>query len=286
MGANPEIGLESKSLAPLWVVMSTLVLGGTSPGDPGRPAPLLPSSSPPVPAAREDVPKVRKLGDGNFAIGAVRFHAETRHITFPAEVNIDEASVDSQYKLEYAIVDQGPESKLHESLLSTAVGPFEINLAMKLLRYKASPELVPLVDGEGRPTGKYPAVPADVRAAARVEIALSWKKEDGTAAGASVNEWITNTIRNAPMLAAATWVYGGSFVTKNGVFGAAVTGDIAGIAPRDNSGLFFYPGKGIEREGSAWTPTPGGVIPPKGTPVTVTIKPASAVPKPGGREGS
>ncbi len=246
-----------------------------SEGEPERPEPFLPSSPRPGPLKPAEAAKVRRLEDGTFAIGEVKINSETRHIVFPAEVNIDETSVHNQYKLEYALVDQSKDAKMHESLLSTRVSPFDLNLALKLLRYNASPELVPLVDDKGRPTGKYPHVPEKVRMAARVKFTLIWEKTDGTVGEASLGDWITSTVRRACLSARTAGVYGGSFVTRNGVFGAAVTGDIAGIAPRDNSGLFFYPGRGLEKDASSWSPTPGGVVPPKGTPVTVTIKPAA-----------
>jgi hypothetical protein len=51
------------------------------------------------------------------------------------------------------------ESKVHESLLRTAINATHLNIAIKLLRYQSSPELFMLRDEEGFPNGLMPAGP-------------------------------------------------------------------------------------------------------------------------------
>ncbi len=108
--------------------------------------------------------------------------------------------------LEYLIVHQN--GKVHESLLSTEVSPTHLNLAFTLLRYPASKELYPLPNETGGVSDKFPEVPADVKAAARVTIDVEWT-DDGKVRRVPVNEWIQHAVK-ATAMPAGPWVYGGS----------------------------------------------------------------------------
>jgi hypothetical protein len=241
----------------LRVLTSTLFLATAAIAAPADPVPA------PEAAAEPSQPNVRKLGDGKFAVGLVQFQQKSRHVSFPAEVNMTEGL------LEYAIVHQN--GKIHEALLHTKTNPFHVNIALKLLRYEASPELFQILDEDYKPTGKYPTVSEATKTAARVEILLSWTKDDGSKGKASLNDWISNTANEAP-IPATPWVYGGSYF-HNKVFQAEGTGDIAAIFTT-NSALFNYPGTG-HMDDEIWIPTPER-IPPVGTAVTVTITPAGS----------
>ena len=241
----------------LRVLTSTLLLAAAVLAEPADPVPASEA------AVEPPQPNVRKLGDGNFALGLVKFQQKNRHVSFPAEVNMIEGL------LEYAIVHQN--GKIHEALLHTKTNPLHVNLALKLLRYEASAELIQILDENYKPTGKYPAVSEATKAAARVEILLSWKKGDGSEGKASLNEWITNTATEAP-IPATPWVYGGSYF-HNKIFQAESSGDIAAIFT-SSSALFNYPGTG-HMDDEIWIPTPER-IPTVGTPVTVTITPTGS----------
>ena len=69
-----------------------------------------------------------KVSENEYKIGKLSFNPKTREIWFPCRVNQNEVL------LEFAICDEF-RGKLHESLLSTKVTPFEIQIAMKLLRW-------------------------------------------------------------------------------------------------------------------------------------------------------
>lgn len=214
-----------------------------------------------APAQSTSKPAVKDLGNGEYSIGDITFKKKDRSISFPARVNMIDGL------LEYAIVHQ--KGKIHEALLVTDVSPFQLNVALKLLSYKPSEELFPILDEDFVPTDKYPVVSEEVKAAARVEILLSWKKKDGTKANASLNDWITHTTTEAP-IPALPWIYNGSYIHE-GVFQAESSGDISAIFT-NGAALFNYPGKdrGLD---TVWIATPDRV-PPIDTPVTVTIKPA------------
>lgn len=215
--------------------------------------------------AEQEKPAIRDLGNGQLEIGRITIHQETRRISFPAEINMNDGL------LEFAIVHQ--KGKIHESLLHTLTDPFNLNIALKLLRYEPSEELFQVLDDDYRPTGKFPEIPEKTRNAARVEILLSWKKDDGSTTEASLNDLITHTVSNKP-LPPLPWVYGGSYI-HNGSFQAKATGDIAALFTA-NTALFNYPGKDHELD-DVWIPTPKRV-PAVGTPVTVTIRPFSTAP--------
>ena len=207
-----------------------------------------------------EVPPVRDLGNGKFEVGLVTFHQKTREINFPAEVNMQEGA------LEYAVVHQN--GKIHEAILITKARPFHVNIALKILGYKESKELFPILGEDFRPTGKFPKVPEEIRNAARAEIHLQWKNKDGKVQAATLNDWITHTVTKKP-LAPKPWVYGGSYVHENS-FQAEASGDIVALFT-NNASLFNWPGRDGNLD-DVWIPTTARV-PKVGTSVTVTIKP-------------
>ncbi len=212
-------------------------------------------------AAAPEKPSVRDLGDGKFEVGLVTFHQKTRELSFASEVNMQEGP------LEFAIVHYN--GKIHESILITKARPFHINIALKLLGFKESKELFPILDEEFRPTGKFPKVPEVTRNAARAEILLEWTSKDGKKSEASLNDWVIYTVTGRP-LPALPWVYGGSYLHNNS-FQAEASGDIVALFT-SNASLFNWPGKDARLD-DVWLPNTKR-IPPVGTTVKVTIKPA------------
>ncbi len=75
-------------------------------------------------------PKVKKIGENRYRLGLVEFDAKTREISIPATVNMREGG-----PIEYLLVHEN--GKVHESILTTAASPLDIQIAMKLLKYKA-----------------------------------------------------------------------------------------------------------------------------------------------------
>lgn len=233
------------------------------------------ASDPAVPANGK--PEFVQLDANRFKVGDVEFNKQTRIIRFPAVLNQREGL------LEYVVVhDKG---KVHESLLRTSINATHLNVALKLLRYQSSPELFPLLDKEGFPSGRMPAVAPAVKAAARVEIRMLWKDGE-TEHSATVNECINNT-KNDKAMPAGPWLYGGSAVFE-GRFVAEMTGDIVAILTNE-AALFNYPGasnKVGDNYGDWFVLTKA--VPAIGTPVTVQIgpwppaaaaKPPAAAPK-------
>jgi hypothetical protein len=218
----------------------------------------LAQESPPA-AAEPAKPSVTKLDGTRYQIGAVTFDEKTREIRFPARVNMTEGL------LEYLIVHQN--GKVHEALLATEISPTHLNLAFTLLRYRPSRELYPLPNETGGTSGRFPEVPEDVKAAARVSIEVEWN-DSGNVRRLPVNEWIQHGVKTTAM-PSGPWVYGGSEIYQ-GKFSAETTGDVAAIfiAP---SSLLGYPGTDNNND-DVWNPFPKRV-PAEGTSVTVIIAP-------------
>ena len=239
----------------MYRILAALLL--TSALSPGQFAPQGAEEEKP---AKAEKPVIKDLGDGAYAIGEINFKKKDRSISFPASVNLTEEL------REYAIVHEN--GKNHEALLITKINPLNLNIALKLLSYQASVELFPILDEDWRPTKEFPKVSDEVKAAARVEILVTWKKDDGAEGKAALNDWIYNTTTKTP-IKASPWIYGGSYV-HNGAFQAKSSGDIGAIFT-SNAALFNYPGEDRNLD-TVWIPTPK-LVPPVGTPVTVTIKP-------------
>ena len=234
-----------RSIAAFSILLTGLVVGTASGQDGG--------GSP-------EAPPVRDLGNGKFEVGLVTFHQTTREISFPSEVNMKEGA------LEYAVVHHN--GKIHEAILITKARPFHVNIALKVLGYKESKELFPILDDDFRPTGKYPKVPDAVKNAARAGIHLEWKDKQGRVQTATLNDWITHTVTNKP-LPPKPWVYGGSYVHEKS-FQAEASGDIVALFT-NNASLFNWPGRDGNLD-DVWIPTTARV-PEVGTSVKVTIKP-------------
>jgi hypothetical protein len=204
-------------------------------------------------------PSVEKLDGTRFRIGQITFDSKTREIRFPASVNM------TKDLLEFLIVHKN--GKIHESLLKTEISATDLNVAFKLLRYQASAELHAEPTSPEDPTGKFPAVPDEVKQAARVLIEVEWKDGENLRK-VPLNEWVQHASTGSTM-PAGPWVYGGSEVSE-GKFAAETTGDIAAIY-LSRSALINYPGKD-NQDDTVWFVYPKRV-PPLDSPVTVIITP-------------
>ncbi len=214
-------------------------------------------------------PSVVKLDGTRYQIGDVIFDEKSREIRFTTKVNM------TQGLLEYLIVHQ--KGKVHEALLITEISPAHLNLAFTLLRYPPSRELYPLPDEAGGISNKFPEVPADVKAAARVKIDVEWTAEEKVRR-VPINEWIQHAVKSSAM-PAGPWVYTGSDIFE-GKFIAETSGDVAAIFLAQ-SAILNYPGEDHDDD-NVWTPFPKRV-PAEGTKITVIIAPyqnAKPLPKP------
>lgn len=204
-------------------------------------------------------PAIKKLDETRFQVGEVIFDQKSREIRFPARVNMTEGL------LEYLVVHQN--GKIHESLFSTEIAATHLNLAFTLLRYKPSRELYAIPSETGGVSNRFEDVPADIKAAARVNLFAEWKEKDKTRKF-PVNELIQQEAKGTAM-PVGPWVYGGSDF-HDGKFVAQTTGDIAAIFS-EMASLINYPGED-NGDDTVWIPFPKR-LPPTGTEVTIIISP-------------
>lgn len=203
------------------------------------------------------MPKVEQISETQYQLGKLRIDSAERTITIPAFVEQNEVL------LEYLLVST--QGKVHESAFLTEVTPLELNVAMKLLGYIESKELIPVLNENYEPTGAYHQSTEKQKKHSRLNISMSWQDGENTVTK-SPFELISVESTQADM-PVAPWVYSGSELV-DGKFQASNTGDIIAIFT-DRLALINYSGEGREDD-TIWLPKKD-VLPPLGTPVTITL---------------
>jgi hypothetical protein len=198
-------------------------------------------------------PEVKPLSGSRYAFGAIEFDKATREVTFPAKVNMTKGM------LEYLIVHE--EGKLHESLLSTTARPFNLNVVLLLLDYQPMPEWF-------GPPGQ-PKSLEGVKAGAAIDFFVRFEDARGRAQTVRLESWVID-VRTRKRAANAPWVFNGSGFDEENSFSAEVDGSIATLY-LDQRSLLNNPRPG-NTDDERWEPA--REVPPKGTPVTVILKPA------------
>jgi len=199
----------------------------------------LPSPEQPVPPAQ---PSVEQIDETHFRVGLLTFDRKTREIRLPASVNMTEGL------LEFAVVHR--KGKVHESLLVTDVSPVHLAVALKLLRFPASP----LKEGPSQPNKD-----------SRFELEIEWQ-EDGKTRRVPLREWIQHE-PTAGTLPPGPWIYTGAEDDRGALTGGAELVAIFG----GNPALLHYAGKDFQND-EVWIPFPKRV-PAIGTPVTLVLTP-------------
>jgi len=209
------------------------------------------------PAPKPPRPAIKKINEAEYKIGKVHLNKATREISFGAGVNLTEGL------LEFIIVNQ--KGKIHESLFISDISPLNLNIALKLLGIKESPELFEIVDEDYRPTGQYPEVAPKTKAAARMDIFVEWGKEKKRV---TLNELISNNVTEKTM-DPGPWLNTGSYIHE-GKFKAEVTGDLIAVFTSQPA-MINYPGRDREHDDIWITNTKRA--PKEGTIVKIIIKP-------------
>jgi len=214
------------------------------------------------PGAPAEVKKPVRVEGDEFRYGDVFFNQKTREIRFAAAVIQDEAI------LEYAIV-HAITGKVHESLLATEVSPLDLQIAMKLLRYKDSQrDIWPTYNEEGKI-----AKPMGDDGKGRVEFFITATDEKGKKSTFPLSDWVEKRPQGDPEQAKAmtpeTFTYTGSDVYE-GFYIAESEGAIAAIYRY--AGAMFNSFQPLSDDDNVWFPVESKV-PAIGTKVEVTIKP-------------
>ena len=187
--------------------------------------------------------------------GGIVIDKAKKSATFPAELNLAKGT------LEYLLVtDMG---KTHESLLSTKVQPYDLQVAMLLLGLKPN-----VTAGPQPPAQLNRAYLQNARElkGPRVDLLLSWHDAQGDHHLRGEN-LILNTDAGAPMTP-GPWIYNGSGLYA-GKFLAQVDGSIVALV-RDSAAMVNNPRPGNDND-QIWDVNEK-LVPPTGTPIDVTLQ--------------
>jgi hypothetical protein len=204
---------------------------------------------------------IQKIEGDRFKCGVIEFNQKTREIRVPGKVNMREGP------LEYVLVHES--GKVHESLLSTAARPVELNIVMLLLNWKKSEAFFDFSEPE---RGGVPVKNAKNPPVSHVEVHLEWKDKDGKDQTCRAENWM-HQIEKKAKLTVEPWIYTGSIIMPDGRFLAEETGSILALYV-DPGSLINNPRDGNEYD-DVWIADPE--VPAKETAVTIIFKPADAV---------
>lgn len=202
-------------------------------------------------------PEVVKIGEHRYRLAGIEFDAATREVFIPVTVNMREGG-----PIEYILVHEN--GKVHESIFVTAESPYNLQVVMKLLKYKSGkgdvfnsmypPEILEKEGGTISERGT--AVEFTFRAA-------------GNDSDAPVTAMIFDAKANASMTPGA-WIFTGSKV-QDGAFLAQGEGSILAVY-LDEISLFNMTREGADNDErwGAYTDN----IPKIGTRGTLVLHPA------------
>jgi len=205
-------------------------------------------------------PSIKSLGENRYQLGQITFNGKTREIRFPATMNLEKGL------LEYAIVTG--DGKIHESLLSTEISPSQLQIVMKLCRYR---------DGVGDtfdalfPDDEKKGEAGKAVRGSSIRIAMEWmEKVDGIEKmhRHQMDELLRDLKVDGP-IPDKQWIYTGSLIYE-GTFIAEEEGTLIAVYI-DNGSLInsFRPGTDDDER---WV-TNEKVAPKIGTPITVILSP-------------
>jgi hypothetical protein len=215
----------------------------------------------PLKQMKETQQRIQKLSSTEYLLDGIKIKADTREVKIPCQVCLKKAPI--EYML---TTDTG---KTHETVLTTAVSPTAIQVAMLLVNYEPATEgLLAKVPENERPK-TWKDEPPKIKGANRVNIAVEWKIGTAVQSGA-LSQWAQNADTRKAPLDLDTWIFNGSYIDERG-FIAQQEGSIIGIW-LDRGAIFNSPAEGNWRD-DLWISLPDN-IPDEMTPVMLIITPA------------
>jgi len=202
---------------------------------------------------------------GSVAMGAeaaktiefqgIQIDKEARTVTFPATINMTSGA------LEYLMVTET--GKTHESLLSTKIQPYDIQVAMLLLGIKPAGKTD--TEPPAQITKQYLATVPEMKGE-KVSLLVEWK--DGKGQHRVRAESMVWNLKTKQAMTDGPWTYNGSEM-YGGKFLAQVDGSVAALV-RDSAALINNPRPGNDDD-QIWTPN-WNATPKEGTGVEVVVK--------------
>ncbi len=205
--------------------------------------------------------RLKKVGPAEYELDGIHINAASRELRLPARVELRQAPI------EYLLVHET--GKTHETVLTTAVSPTAIQVALLLANHQAATEgLLAKVPAAERPKiwkEEPPATPGGNL----VSIDVEWQ-EQGQTRRARLADWVQNADTRQPPPDLQHWVFNGSYIDERG-FIAQHEGSIVAVW-LDRGAIFNSPAEG-NWDDQRWISLPKN-IPAEGTEVTVVIRPA------------
>ncbi len=234
---------------------------GQEPSKAAQPAPVHP------PDPQKEVEKkfaaaqsrLIKKSATDYELGEIKINAATREIRVPCTV------LHRQLPLEYLLVHET--GKDHETILTTAVSPLDLQVAMLLANYSPGSSGLFTLLPKDEPV-PFPETAPAVADAHRVTITVEWKNTKDQAQSAPLALWYQNSDTRQPP-AIDFWVFNGSRIDEHG-FVAESEGSFISVYADPNA-LFNSPAAGNHRD-DLWISLPENV-PPERTPVSLIIAP-------------
>ncbi|HCN78475.1 MAG TPA: hypothetical protein DIT13_14935 [Verrucomicrobiales bacterium] len=207
--------------------------------------------------------RLKKISASEYDLDGIRINAATREVRIPSKVELRQAPI------EYLLVHET--GKTHETVLTTAVSPTAVQVALLLVNYQAATEgMLARVPPEERPKiwrEEPPATPG----ANRVLISAEWE-EKGKLKSLPLAQWMQNSDTREPPPDLDHWIFNGSYVDERGFIGEH-EGSIIAVW-LDRGALFNSTAEGAWDD-QRWISLPKN-IPEEGTPVAVVIKPVES----------
>ena len=204
--------------------------------------------------------RIKKLSETTYQLGDISIDAAKRELRLPCKV------LHQQIPIEYVLVHET--GKDHETILTTAVSPLDLQVALLLANYSPGSEglFAKIPPGEPLPFNEQqPQSPG----AHRVQLTAEWKQE-GETKSSPLSQWVQNSDLRVPPTDLDVWLFTGSKIDNRG-FVAEAEGSLIAVYA-DANAVFNSPASGNYRD-DIWISLPKN-IPAEGTAVTLIISPA------------
>ena len=219
---------------------------------PAPPPPAAPPAPPPP-------PPIERISEQVLRVGAVTLNRETQELEVPARVNMTQGILEY-----YGVASDG---KLHESVVEVEGEPSHLHLALLLAGYEPSEFGARDPETGARPT---------LRRGSLLKLYIKWTPiELGREQWLPASAWLfSRALKTSPR--PTPYVFQGSLFGRDGRYVADLERSVIGLiedptvvlSPTTQSG---NPYRGDEQGLEVYT----AAIPPKGTRVTLVLRPAS-----------
>lgn len=204
--------------------------------------------------------RLQQQPDGTYSLGDIRIDAAKREVRLPCKV------LHRELPIEYLLVHET--GKDHETVLTTAVSPLDLQVALLLANYTPGSAglFAKLPQGEPLP---FPEAAPKTPGGHRARLTVEWQA-DGETKSAPLAQWYQNSDTRQPPPDLDAWLFTGSQI-KEGGFVAEAEGSFVAVYA-DANALFNAPVAGNHLD-DIWISLPKN-IPPEETAVTLIITPA------------